>query len=221
MGKITRQELAPVLRQELDDVQLYIDGSNNVAYEAHMQNTSNPHQVDASQVGLGNLLNERQATKAEFDTHVANTSNPHGVTTAQIGAVPTSRLVSAGTGLSGGGSLGLNRTLSLDTSYTDSRYVRKSGGRIDGVFEVSGEIRLHGNTAFNAPLRSNGNNKQVSVGTGANDVYVTNSRSGKYLQLKDNGELSYSSNRIYHGGNLRFGTSNPSGGSHGDIYIQY
>lgn len=57
------------------------------------------HTHTPDQVGLGNVLNVKQATKAEFDTHITaynahvvnftahtdNKENPHGVTKAQIG----------------------------------------------------------------------------------------------------------------------------------------
>lgn len=53
---------------------------------SHVNDKTNPHGVTKAQVGLGNVDNAKQATKAEFDAHVNNKSNPHGVTPAQIGA---------------------------------------------------------------------------------------------------------------------------------------
>jgi hypothetical protein len=41
--------------------------------------------VTKAQVGLGNVDNEQQATKAEFAAHSGNKNNPHGVTKAQAG----------------------------------------------------------------------------------------------------------------------------------------
>ena len=57
------------------------------------------------------------------------------------------------------------------------------GGTLTGVLSVSG------------------NSKTITMGTGGSDVYITNSASGKYLQLKDNGTLSYDDKLIYHEGN--------------------
>ena len=57
------------------------------------------------------------------------------------------------------------------------------GGTLTGVLSVSG------------------NSKSISMGTGGSDVYITNSASGKYLQLKDDGTLSYDDKKIYHEGN--------------------
>jgi hypothetical protein len=80
-------------------------------FTAHIANTSNPHSVTATQVGLGNVQNYGVATNAQaiagtatnlyitpaglkasldnstagFSTHVTNTSNPHNVTATQVG----------------------------------------------------------------------------------------------------------------------------------------
>lgn len=41
--------------------------------------------ITKGDVGLGNVDNVKQATKAEFDNHVGDTNNPHNVTKTQIG----------------------------------------------------------------------------------------------------------------------------------------
>ena len=72
---------------------------------SHLANTSNPHSVTKSQVGLGNVNNTSDANKpistatqtaldnkanaSDLTSHTGNKSNPHGVTAAQVGAVPT------------------------------------------------------------------------------------------------------------------------------------
>lgn len=55
------------------------------------------------------------ADGAALDAHLINYSNPHAVTTTQIGAVPTTRQVIAGDGLTGGGALSSDVT--IDVSY--------------------------------------------------------------------------------------------------------
>lgn len=45
-------------------------------------------------------------------------------------------------------------------------------------------------------VAAEGSGKRVSVGTGGSDVYIANSKSGKYLQLKDGGLLTYSDREI-------------------------
>ncbi|MFB4260774.1 hypothetical protein ACE106_16650 [Shouchella clausii] len=52
--------------------------------DAHANDKGNPHNVTKSQVGLGNVDNVKQATKAEFDAYVARRDNPHNVTKTQV-----------------------------------------------------------------------------------------------------------------------------------------
>lgn len=81
----------------------------------HKADTSNPHNVTKSQVGLGNVDNIKQATKTEFDNHTTNNSNPHGVTAAQVG--------------------------SYTKAETESKFVGGTGERIEIVeitFSISG-----------------------------------------------------------------------------------
>lgn len=103
----------------------------------HLTNTSNPHKVTKSQVGLGNvpnvstdnqtptftvastLENVKSGEKmsvlfgkimkaiASLISHLSNKSNPHGVTASQAGAVPTTRKVN-------------NKALSEDISLSAS-----------------------------------------------------------------------------------------------------
>lgn len=47
--------------------------------DTHAGNKANPHQVTKSQVGLGNVTNDKQATKTEFDLH-ANDGTKHVTT---------------------------------------------------------------------------------------------------------------------------------------------
>lgn len=61
-----------------------------------------------------------------------------------------------------------------------------------GKLDVSGDI-------YCTKIIADGNNKNAIVGTGSSDVYLHNSASGKYLQLKDDGTLSYANNPILTG----------------------
>ena len=63
-----------------------------------------------------------------------------------------------------------------------------------------GALSLTGGT-LTGDLTISGNSKNVVIGTGGKDVYIHNSASGHYLQLKDDGMLMYSDNKIYHAGN--------------------
>lgn len=57
------------------------------------------------------------------------------------------------------------------------------------------------NTTVNGSLTIKANNKNMEVGCGRSDTYISNSKAGSYLQLKDNGEIHYNNNNIYHEGN--------------------
>ena len=70
-------------------------------------------------------------------------------------------------------------TLNKPTA-ADVRALPLSGGTLTGDLYVSG------------------NGKNVRLGTGGSDVYLNNTKSGKYLQLKDDGTLAYSDSVIYH-----------------------
>ena len=63
-----------------------------------------------------------------------------------------------------------------------------------------GALPLSGGT-LTGDLAVSGNGKNARLGTGGSDIYLNNTKSGGYLQLKDDGTLSYSNNVIYHAGN--------------------
>lgn len=47
-------------------------------------------------------------------------------------------------------------------------------------------------------VAAEGGGKKITVGTGSSDVYISNSKSNKFLQLKDDGTLQYGSNHVLH-----------------------
>lgn len=60
-------------------------------------------------------------------------------------------------------------------------------------------LPLSGGTLTGA-ITIKGSNKNLVIGTGTSDVYINNSASGKYIQMRDDGGLTYSGNKIYHAG---------------------
>ena len=72
-----------------------------------------------------------------------------------------------------------------------------------GKLDVAGAVYTTGGRYY-----ATDNGKSASFGSGANDVFLHNSSSGKYLQLKDDGGLTYSGSIIYHSGNSS--TLNPT-----------
>ena len=81
----------------------------------------------------------------------------------------------------------------LATATTDAKKVKSTP-----IFDW-GSDDFH----FHVPVTVNGNSKAIKIGTGESDVYVHNTKSGQYLQLKDDGTLSYNGKVIYHDGNSK------------------
>ena len=54
---------------------------------------------------------------------------------------------------------------------------------------------------FHVPIRVTSDSKAIEMGTGPTDVYLHNTKTDKYLQLKDNGVLGYSDSIIFHSAN--------------------
>lgn len=60
-------------------------GENDNKIIDHENKRNNPHNVTKAQIGLSNVKDVEQATKAEFDSHSLDKNNPHGVTKKQLG----------------------------------------------------------------------------------------------------------------------------------------
>ena len=69
--------------------------------------------------------------------------------------------------------------------------LEKNGVGVGKIYE-RGKLDVNGDIYSTARFFSNGNGKNLIMGTGANDCYLHNDKTGKYLQLKDDGTLSYS-----------------------------
>lgn len=61
---------------------------------------------------------------------------------------------------------------------------------------VGGIKTFTSKAVFNAGLSVSGNGKSADIHTGPKDIYLRNSKSSKYLQLKDDGTLTYSDVKI-------------------------
>lgn len=82
-GENNTRFMTPLRTKQLVDASGLVKGSD---LTSHVEDKSNPHGVTKTQVGLSNVDNVKQATKAEFDSHVADKSNPHSTTASQVGA---------------------------------------------------------------------------------------------------------------------------------------
>lgn len=142
--------------------------------DSHSANTSNPHSVTKSQVGLGNVDNTSDAnkpvstaTQTELDlkaasssltSHTNNTSNPHSVTAAQVGAPTVSEMnaaISTAIGsISAVSSVSITGTISLDSSHFN-KILLCSGTSADYTIDLptavgnsGGSLILKGISAF-------------------------------------------------------------------------
>ena len=91
--------MTPIKEGGADKVQtvieeLKVDVAANLG--GHTSRTDNPHAVTKTQVGLGNLDDAKQATKAEFDVHTARTDNPHAVTPSQLSVYTKAEMQTSG-----------------------------------------------------------------------------------------------------------------------------
>ena len=51
----------------------------------HVTNYRNPHKVTKEDVGLEDVINEKQVNPEQWDNHIKNTNNPHSVTKEDVG----------------------------------------------------------------------------------------------------------------------------------------
>ena len=65
-----------------------------------------------------------------------------------------------------------------------------------GNQEIGGIKTFTSKAVFNGGLSVSGNGKSADIHTGTQDIYLRNSKSSKYLQLKDDGTLAYSDIKI-------------------------
>ena len=79
------------------------------------------------------------------DSHAHIIANVDGLQAALDAKADDSTTITAGTGLTGGGTLGVNTTLSLDTTYADDRYVNVTGDTMTGDLTVTGGSTVSGN----------------------------------------------------------------------------
>ena len=112
----------------------------------------------------------------------------------------------------------LSQTFSTTSSYNIQLKVKDSFGTTTSTLNVStisallnierngvGVGKIHENGALDVGgaihgtniLKLTSNGKSIQLGIGGSDVYITNSASGKYLQLKDDGALRYDDKRVF------------------------
>ena len=109
---------------------------------------------DGGQVDHTTLANRGIATHAQIDFHIADTANPHATTASQVGAPPTTRNLTAGAGLTGGGDLSADRTFAV-------------GANADGSITVNADDIQVGVLATDVQHGARGGGTQHAVATTA------------------------------------------------------
>ncbi|MGL4763843.1 MAG: pyocin knob domain-containing S74 family peptidase [Aeromonas sp.] len=120
------------------------------------------------------------------------------------------------------GVLEVARFIDFHTKDSTADYdVRLDCGTPDVLNVTGGTLRVEGNDVYHAGNKPTAadvnavsksgdtmtgnlviskNGKGIEFGVGTNDCFVRNTKSNKYIQLMDDGSLSYSGNKIYHNG---------------------
>lgn len=83
------------------------------------------------------------------------------------------------------------------TLALDGEVVKLTGDQtIAGTKTFSGSLKTTGTIISGGNVIASGGTKTAHLGVSATNVFVSNSKSDKYLQLKDNGELAYSDDKV-------------------------
>ena len=175
------------------------DGSGTYVRASVTYGVSNPNGGNANAKQYAVWWRNKGATSWTVLTNFTNLSAYSGTVTLDLGGgwdVGKSYDISIGVKDS------YNQSDCYGTISTKSALLNleKNGvgiGKIweQGALDVGGEVFVNGYTTIS------GNGKAIKLGTGETDVYMHNTSSGKYLQLKDDGTLCYSDKLIYHEGN--------------------
>ena len=140
----------------------------------HIDDTTNPHQVTATQVGLGNVDNT-----ADLDKPISTATQ-----SALDDKADKTTEVIAGAGLDGGGDLSESRTLNLDSATVaslgkadtaiqsgdnvslltnDAQYIDAAGAPVQSVNNQTGAVAINAVDATDAPITYNANTQTVGT----------------------------------------------------------
>jgi hypothetical protein len=103
-------------------------------------------------------LSDARTPTAHASSHASGGTDP--ITPAAIGAVPATRQVNTGTGLTGGGDLSTDRTLSVVADSTNQQVRVSSGGSLIGTRR---EVNFIAGTNINLTIADDAANNRVNV----------------------------------------------------------
>lgn len=119
---------------------------------SHVNNKTNPHNVTAAQLGLGNVNTELAAVEGDISAHKKDTDNPHNVTAAQVGLGNVNNTSDA------------NKPVSTAQKAALDKKIDKTGGTFSGNVAIQGNLTVSGTTTTESE-------KQLAV---KENVIVTN-----------------------------------------------
>ena len=149
------------------------------------------------------------------------------ITPADIGAVPTSRTVSAGTGLSGGGDLTANRTISLASIANNTLLANNSGSSAvpssttltslldSSIGSTQGQLLYRSGSAWTVLNPGTSGQLLQTGGAGANPSWATVTGAGTVTSITLGTGLSGTSNPITVSGTISITNTTVTAGSYG------
>ena len=184
-----------------------VSGSESVAYQSWVEANAARLATDKMNVATTNYYADQSGgyTKSGFYRSNARQLDGNTLPTMEIHIAHPEVVNGAharGIGFSYGSS---SNPFQLVTSAWDAngRYIgmrtvltEENGVMLSNDQTVGGVKTFTSKAVFNAGLSVSGNGKSADIHTGPKDIYLRNSKSSKYLQLKDDGTLTYSDVKI-------------------------
>lgn len=186
-----------------------------------------------------------KTSSGDLQMGMQNTSWAHFKTSATAGfyfysnisingsyVVTESRTLTAGSGLTGGGTLAANRSFAIDTTWLnthgDGRWVNKAGDTMNGSLVIlaskdagshgggTGQLHLRGTETGTANVGAGLVFGTTALGTGAIGSYSETGGQASYISLSNRGSsgLITERMRINSSGNMGLGTTSPTQALH-------
>ena len=184
-----------------------VSGSESVAYQSWVEANAARLATDKMNVATTNYYADQSGgyTKSGFYRSDGRQLDGNALPTMEIHIAHPEAVNGAharGIGFSYGSS---SNPYHLVTSAWDAngRYIgmrtvltEENGVMLSNDQTVGGVKTFTSKAVFNAGLSVSGDGKTADIHTGPKDIYLRNSKSNKYLQLKDDGTLTYSDSKI-------------------------
>lgn len=161
----------------------------------HKNNKTNPHNVTAAQIGLGNVNTELAAVEGDISAHKKDTDNPHNVTAAQIGLGNVNNTSDADKPVSSQQAVAINAVEDQITLHKDNKSnphaVTKAQvglGNVDNTSDANKPVSTAQQTALDKKIDKAGGTFSGNVAIQGNLTVsgTTTTESEKQLAVKEN-----------------------------------